>query len=79
MLFDGPARKAEEGYGKHEERYDDYDDDDDNDDDDGADDDNYDDDNDDDDDDVDDDQGTGCPNPSRKRLICARQRRADRH
>ena len=42
MLFDGPARKAEEGYGKHEERYDDYDDDDDNDDD------NYDDDNDDD-------------------------------
>ena len=25
MLFDGPARKAEEGYGKYEERYDDYD------------------------------------------------------
>ena len=33
MLFDGPARKAEEGYGKYEDRYDDDDDDDDNNDD----------------------------------------------
>ena len=34
MLFDGPARKAEEGYGKYEERHDHYDDDDDDDNDD---------------------------------------------